>query len=104
MKTILLAAAMALFLAGGGTLRADAPDLMDGVMIESNGSPISVAQMSAATTADWNNDGNKDLIVGSGSGYVWYFVNTGTDADPVFTSSVRIESSGSPIVVSYAGG
>ena len=44
---------MTLFIAGGGPLWAQAPDLMEGVMIESNGNPISVSQMSAITTAEY---------------------------------------------------
>lgn len=104
MKTIFIAAAMTLFMAGGGTLWADTPDIMDCVYIESNGSPISVSQMSAVTTADWNNDGAKDLIVGSGSGNAWYYVNTGTDEAPVFSGGVALKANGTTIVVNYAGG
>ena len=104
MKVFLIAAAMALFMAGGGTLWAQAPDLMDGVLIESNGSPISVSQMSAVTTVDWNNDGAKDLIVGAGSGNVYYYANTGTDVDPAFSGGVALQANGTNIVVNYAAG
>jgi hypothetical protein len=104
MKTLVLAAAMTLFAAGGGALWAGVPGLMDGVMIESNGSPISVSDMSSATTVDWNNDGKKDLIVGSGDGKIRYFANTGTDTNPVFSGGVAIKANGVVITVGYASG
>ena len=104
MKSILIAAALTLLFASGSLLQAGSPGLMKGVMVDSNGSPISVAQSSAVTTVDWNNDGKKDLIVGSGSGYVWFFANTGTDIDPAFNCAVQIKSNGTPIVVNYASG
>jgi hypothetical protein len=104
MKTLLIAAALTLFFAGGGALWAATPGLMDGVLIESGGSPISLTQMSAATSVDWNNDGKKDLILGEGAGYVYFFANTGTDAAPVFNGGTKITSSGTPILANYAGG
>ena len=104
MKTILIVAALALLLGGGGPLRADTPDLMEGVMVYDGGSPLSVPQMSATTTVDWNNDGKKDLIVGSGSGNVYFYANTGTDSDPEFNGGVQIQSGGTPILVNYAAG
>jgi hypothetical protein len=104
MRTILIAAAMTLFIAGGGTLWAESPSLLDGVLVESGGSPISLSQMSAATTSDWNNDGKKDLVLGEGAGYVYFYANTGTDIDPQFNGGVRLTSSGSPIQASYASG
>ena len=104
MKTLLLATAMMLFIAGGGSLWAESPELMNGVLIESGGSPISLSQMSAATSVDWNNDGKKDLILGEGAGYVYFYANTGTDEDPQFNGGVRLTSSGSPIQANYAAG
>ena len=104
MKAILIAAAVALLLAGGGPLRADAPGLLEGVMIEDGGSPLSVAKASSVTTVDWNSDGKKDLIVGEGDGYVWFFANTGTDVDPVFNGGVKLYSGGQPILADYASG
>lgn len=104
MKAILIAATMTLILTGGGPLRADAPGLLEGVMIEDGGSPLSVDTSSSATTADWNNDGKKDLLVGEADGYVWLFVNTGTDNDPVFNGGVKLYSGGLPILADYATG
>ena len=104
MRTLVIAAAMALFMAGGGSLWAGVPGLLDGVLIENNGNPISVSDMSSATTADWNNDGKKDLLVGSGDGKIRYYINTGTDINPVFSGGVAITANGVVITVGYASG
>jgi len=41
----------------------------------------------APRVVDWNNDGKKDLITGDRNGYIYVFLNTGTDAAPVFSGS-----------------
>ncbi len=48
---------------------------------------------------DWNMDGKKDLIVGDFHGKVWFFINTGTDAAPVFGTSTQMLSNNSPLDV-----
>lgn len=42
---------------------------------------------------DMNDDGKKDLIVGSNSGRLYFFANTGTDASPVFGRLAGLKSS-----------
>jgi hypothetical protein len=55
-----------------------------------------------ATVADWNNDGNKDLIIGDFYyGNIYLYLNEGTDLNPVFNAYSKIESNGSPITVTY---
>ncbi len=44
---------------------------------------------------DWNSDGRKDLIVGDTDGFVWIFLNTGTDADPVLAAGKKLQVGGS---------
>ncbi len=39
--------------------------------------------------ADWNNDGKKDLIVGTTPGYVGVYLNVGTNDSPMFGSSTE---------------
>ena len=39
-------------------------------MIQANGSELNVGTNASACLADWDNDGRKDLILGSGSGDV----------------------------------
>jgi len=44
---------------------------------------------------DWNDDGKKDLVLGEGAGYVKIYVNTNTDAAPVFTGYQYLQVNGS---------
>ena len=41
---------------------------------------------------DWNNDGRKDVVCGDDDGNVHLLLNTGTDANPAFATSVLIQS------------
>ena len=52
---------------------------------------------------DWNNDGKKDLITGSSydDGRVKIYLNTGTDAAPLFNGSTLVQASGSPISMNW---
>jgi len=51
---------------------------------------IDVGNWSAPTTADWDNDGKKDLIVGQYSGgKVRLYINEGTDTSPVFPATAH---------------
>jgi len=61
---------------------------------------IDVGYWSAPTTADWDNDGRKDLIVGQYSaGKIRLYMNQGTDTSPAFSDSNYgfIKSHGSDI-------
>lgn len=52
---------------------------------------------------DLDNDGKKDLLVSDFNGYVYFYHNSGADANPVFTSSERLRAgSGYMKVGSYA--
>jgi hypothetical protein len=52
-------------------------------ILQAAGNPIKVAGGDAApTVADWDGDGKPDLLVGSGSGGVHWFRNTGTAQAP----------------------
>ena len=51
---------------------------------------------------DWDMDGIKDLMVGIyQSGNIWYYHNTGTNANPVFPSRVMLTAGGTNISVTY---
>jgi hypothetical protein len=43
---------------------------------------------------DWNNDGRKDLITGENNGQIRVFLNTNTDADPVFNGYFLMQQGG----------
>ncbi|MBI5741630.1 MAG: hypothetical protein HZA16_13060 [Nitrospirae bacterium] len=60
---------------------------------------IDVGEYSVPEVYDWNNDGMKDLIVGSRTGtspsfhgYVNFFENTGTDSSPSFSGSSFLQA------------
>jgi len=50
---------------------------------------------------DWNNDGKKDLITGERQGQVRLFINSGSNASPVFTSFTYIKVAGSTFDCGY---
>lgn len=85
-----------------GTVRADTPELEASVNIQSGSQNLSPGVYSAPTCVDWNNDGAKDLVVGTiNGGSVWLYLNTGTDLNPTFNGSTRLKSGGVDISVSY---
>ena len=101
MKILCLLAACSLLLLYGGDLKADAPNFSFDGLLESGGSLIDMTTP-VPTVADWNNDGNKDLIIGDFYyGNIYLFLNEGTDLNPVFNGSTKIESNGTPITTTY---
>jgi hypothetical protein len=51
---------------------------------------------------DWDMDGVKDLMVGVyQSGNIYYYHNTGTNANPVFPSREMLTAGGTTISVTY---
>jgi len=42
---------------------------------------------------DWDRDGLRDLIIGDKEGYVWFYRNTGTEFNPVFTTGEQVRDS-----------
>jgi hypothetical protein len=55
-----------------GTIKEGKRDLN----VESNAAPFVI---------DWNEDGKNDLLVGAGNGKIYYYENTGTNRNPIFT-------------------
>lgn len=54
----------------------------------------------AAIACDWDNDGDLDVMVGDVAGFVWYFENVGTRAEPRFAEGQRLMlADGSPLLV-----
>lgn len=60
-------------------------------------SPIAYSR-SIPHVIDMNQDGKKDMIIGEDYGHIYYLENTGTNAAPVFASSVMLQAGGTPIV------
>jgi hypothetical protein len=102
MRSRVFVGACTLLFLCAGTLCAQAPLLKDGVKIMDGSAFLEVTYCSTPTVADWNNDGAKDLIVGQfTSGYIWLYLNQGTNLNPVFNGGSKIESGGTPITTSY---
>ncbi|MFH1614451.1 MAG: VCBS repeat-containing protein [Planctomycetota bacterium] len=61
---------------------------------------IFVVARACPAVTDWNNDGKKDLVVGSIGGRIYLFINEGTDTEPDFVSEtfVKLED-GNDLVV-----
>ena len=57
-----------------------APQMEMGAFLNNGANFLSVSYMSAPAVLDWNNDGRKDLLVGDSDGYIWLYLNQGTDA------------------------
>ncbi|MEK7813798.1 MAG: VCBS repeat-containing protein, partial [Candidatus Desantisbacteria bacterium] len=53
-------------------------------------SMVDVGGYSLPFVCDWNNDGKKDLVVGSYHGGIEVFLNTGSDKYPAFGSSIKV--------------
>ncbi|MFH2002854.1 MAG: FG-GAP-like repeat-containing protein [Planctomycetota bacterium] len=74
------------------------PSLTSGGYIKLNSADIDVGSLSCPEINDWNEDGLKDLIVGSDAGQVFVYLNSGTPAAPVFRSSFKIKANGAEIM------
>ncbi|MBI5232805.1 MAG: VCBS repeat-containing protein [Deltaproteobacteria bacterium] len=79
--------------------------------ITNTSSDINVASNAVPFVADYNNDGRKDLLIGSSDGYTYLCLNIGEDSAPVFALPVAIQdkdgsdikaiSNSAPAVVDY---
>jgi hypothetical protein len=78
------------------------PVLKPGVRLLVGYKPLSVGHTACPEVLDWNNDGKKDLLVGTyNDGKVWLFLNKGTDAEPVFDKGEALQAGGREIKVGF---
>jgi len=95
-------AALSLLLAAAATA-----DLQLGpeTFVESGGVDIDVPGYSVPSTADWNDDGLPDLIVGEGgaAGKVRVYLNTGTESAPAFDGYAYAQAGTTDLVEPGAG-
>ncbi|HMH22522.1 MAG TPA: VCBS repeat-containing protein [Puia sp.] len=82
------------------------PVFAGGKKLYSNGKPVRVygewnegraAGYARPEICDWNNDGRKDLLVADGRGWLFLYLNQGTDKDPVLGPGARVYANGKPI-------
>jgi hypothetical protein len=64
-----------------------------------NGKPIIVGLASAVSAADWDNDGDTDLVIGNIQGRVFLVPNTGTSKTPGFGDPLALKAGGQLIEV-----
>ena len=60
---------------------------------------IDVVSRATPTVVDWNNDGRKDLAVGSLDGRIYLFLNEGTDTEPDFLAATSATEDGAFLIV-----
>ncbi len=70
------------------------PVLTDEGHIKSFSTDIDVGSLSTPDVLDWNADGKKDLVIGSDVGYIYVYLNTGTNKVPAFGTSSRVMDEG----------
>jgi FG-GAP-like repeat len=78
--------------------------LRPGQSVYAGPAPLAPGSYAIPCVADWNGDGRKDLIVGyQTAGKVALFLNSGTDANPVFTSYANLQAGGVDIYLPSSG-
>ena len=82
------------------------PVFAPGAKLQAGGAPIRVygeeregraAGYARSEITDWNNDGKKDLLVADGRGWLFLYLNQGTDGAPVLAAGIRVQANGKPI-------
>lgn len=81
---------------------ASPPVFQNAVFVEAGGVDIKVSYYGSPCIYDWNGDGLKDLIVGEFTyGNIRLYMNSGTNAAPVFTTYTLMTADGVAITLPY---
>jgi len=84
-------------------LYGQAPRFYEPEFLFSQGDTIDVILYSSPITCDWDNDGDKDLLVGQFFyGYISFYENIGTNHAPVFGDSHFLYADDSIITLPYS--
>lgn len=62
----------------------------DNVVVEAGGEPMKVSAHLCPVVADWDQDGNWDIVAGSDDGSVTWFRNVGSKGKPSFAAGVAL--------------
>jgi hypothetical protein len=102
-----LAAALLALMVGiglGDAVKAQQIQFRPGELIQAAGQALDVGNYAIPCVADWNGDGRKDLLVGyQTAGKIALYLNTGSDANPVFTTAVNLQAGGADIYLPSGG-
>jgi len=63
-------------------------------LVKANSIDIDVGTYSVPSFVDWDNDNLKDLVIGTGSGYVRVYLNDGAESAPSFSDYFYAQSNG----------
>lgn len=82
-----------------------APVFAEPVPVLQEHADLYAGTLPSPTTVDWNGDGKLDILVGNSEGFVLFFENIGSNAEPKFLPATRVEAGGRDIQVQagYAG-
>ncbi len=89
-----------LLLIAAALCMAQAPAYQSFYYQECAGNVIDVGYYGAPCIADWNGDGNKDMVLGVfTSGNIRFYANENTNDSPVFNSFTNIKADGTAITL-----
>jgi hypothetical protein len=75
-----------------------------GELLQAAGQALGAGNYAIPCVADWNGDGRKDLLVGyQTASKIALYLNTGSDANPVFTTAVNLQAGGADIYLPSGG-
>lgn len=60
--------------------------------VKMKGGFLHVQTLSVPNWSDWDDDGVSDIVAGDASGYIWFFKNAGTEAQPAWQPGVKLKS------------
>jgi hypothetical protein len=74
------------------------------VTLKRGAAPLNVGRAAAVAVADWDADGDPDLIIGTIDGKVWLVPNEGSKTRPKFRSRRRLKAGDATVAVSGDAG
>jgi hypothetical protein len=78
------------------------PILKSAARVMVGNKPLTVGHTACPEVLDWNNDGKRDLLVGTfNDGKVMLFLNKGTDDAPVFGKGEALQAGGRELRVGF---